>query len=304
MVSEFEIIKNLRILFPRIGDDAEVFNISPGFSPLVSIDSFVHGIHFDISLISPSDAGYRSCAAALSDIAAMGGRPKVILCSIGLPEGDIALVESLARGIKALANEFNTEIIGGDTVMSDTLFLSLCVIGESKKIVRRNGARIGDILCVTGPLGGSTAGLKILREGLKHSTEVVNRYSHPKPRIEQGLILSEHATSMIDISDGLAIDLYHLLEESKVGAVVHTIPIENKVRDIAILVGENPNDFALYGGEDFELLFTINRDNLNKLNKKMDFFLIGEIVEEGMKFGNGSDIKLGGYDHFTRIINH
>jgi thiamine-monophosphate kinase len=300
MATEFEIINRLKVLFPRIGDDAEKFNVTPGFIPIVSIDSFVQGVHFDLSLITSYDAGYRSCAATLSDIAAMGGRPRVLLCSFGMPEGNIALAESLARGIKSLAGKLNTEIIGGDTTKSDILFISLCVIGEGKQIVRRNGARVGDTLCVTAPLGGSAAGLKALKEGLNSSQEVIERYIHPKPRIEEGLILSQFATSMIDISDGLAIDLHHVLEESGVGAIIHNIPIERKAKELAMLMGERPDDFALYGGEDFELLFTLSKENLAELRKRMNFFEIGEIVKEGMRFDDGRAVKLSGYDHFKK----
>ncbi len=301
MSTELEIIDRLKILFPKIGDDAEEFNITPGFTPVVSIDSFVQGVHFDLSLITPYDAAYRSCAAALSDIAAMGGRPKVLLCALGMPEGNITLAESLAHGIRSLANKFDTEIIGGDTVKSNNLFISLCVIGEAKQIVRRNGAKLGDVLCVTAPLGGSIAGLKTLKNDPTSFKEVIEKYIHPEPRIEEGLILSEFATSMIDVSDGLAIDLYHLLKESGVGAIIHSVPVEKEAKKIAMLMEEKPDDFALYGGEDFELLFTLNRKNLGKLRKRLNFFEIGEIVKEGMRFDDGREVKLGGYDHFTKV---
>jgi len=301
MSTELEIIDRLKILFPKIGDDAEEFNITPGFTPIVSIDSFVRGVHFDLSLITPYDAGYRSCAAALSDIAAMGGRPKVLLCALGMPEGNITLAESLARGIRSLANKFDTEIIGGDTVKCNILFISLCVIGEAKQIVRRNGAKIGDALCVTAPVGGSIAGLKALKNGLNSFQGVIEKYIHPTPRIKEGLILSEFATSIIDISDGLAIDLHHILEESGVGAIIHSVPVEKEAKKIAMLMEEKPDDFALYGGEDFELLFTLNRENLSRLRKRMNFFEIGEIVNKGMKFDDGREVKLSGYDHFTKV---
>ncbi len=301
MSTEIEIINRLKTLFPKIGDDAEEFNITPGSIPLVSIDSFVQGVHFDLSLIIPYDAGYRSCAATLSDIAAMGGRPRVLLCALGMPEGSITLAESLARGMRSLADKFDTEIIGGDTVKSDTLFLSLCVIGEGKQIMRRKGAKIGDILCVTAPLGGSVAGFKALKQGLTSFKGVIEKYIHPKPRIEEGLILSEFATSVIDISDGLAIDLHHVLEESGVGAVIHNIPTEREAKELARLIGERADDFALYGGEDFELLFTLDRANLDEIRKRMNFFEIGEIVKEGMRFDDGREVRLGGYDHFTKV---
>ncbi|OYD14267.1 thiamine-phosphate kinase [candidate division WOR-3 bacterium JGI_Cruoil_03_44_89] len=300
MSTESEIINRLRILFPRIGDDAEEFNITPGFTPIVSIDSFVQGVHFDLSLISPHDVGYRSCAATLSDIAAMGGNPCSLLCALGMPEGSMTLAESLARGIRSLADDFDTAIIGGDTVKSSTLFVSLCVIGEGKKIVRRKGARVGDVLCVTAPLGGSAAGLKALKNGLNTFKEAKEKYIHPKPRIGEGLILSEYATSMIDVSDGLVIDLHHVLEESGVGAVIHNLPIERDARELAMSTGERPDEFALYGGEDFELLFTLSRENLEELRKKMNFLEIGEIVKEGLRFNDGREIRLDGYDHFKK----
>ncbi len=300
LYTELDILKHLRTLFPRIGDDAEAFDISPGLIPLVSIDSFVSGVHFDLSLINPYDAGYRACAATLSDIAAMGARPRVLLCSIGLPRGDKELVDFLAHGIKSLADEYSTEVIGGDTVRSKILFITLCIIGEAKRAVRRDGAAIGDLLCVTGPLGGSAAGLSALKDGRENFRELIEIYTHPKPRIEEGITLSEYATAMIDISDGLAIDLYHILEESRVGALIHTIPLIKGAEDFLTSSKEKPHDLALYGGEDFELLFTLKNNDLGKVKKKMDFIQIGKIIESGMMMKDGSEIKLGGYDHFKK----
>ncbi len=298
MSTESEIINRLKGIFPRIGDDAEEFSITPGFIPVVSVDSFVQGVHFDLSFLAPYDAGYRSCAATLSDIAAMGATPKVLLCAIGLPEGDIKIVESIALGIKNLAKEFNTEVIGGDTVKSDTLFLSLSVIGEARNIVRRGTAEIGDIVCVSSELGGSAAGLKALQEDRRSFKGIIEKYTHPKPQVTKGVILSTLASSMIDISDGLAIDLHHILEESGVGAVIDHIPVDKETEEFARSISQKPEDFALYGGEDFELLFTINEENLNNLKGKMDFIVIGKIVDRGMKLKDGRQIELDGYAHF------
>ncbi len=299
MATEQEIINRLKEFFPKIGDDAEEFKSTPGFTPIISVDSFVEGVHFDPSFIGYEDIGYRCCAATLSDIAAMGGIPRVLLCSLGLKKGKIELVESIARGIKCLASKFNTEVIGGDTVKSDTLFLSLTVIGEVKRIVRRRGARVGDAICVTGPLGGSTAGLLALKKGFVSFQILIERYIHPEPRIDEGIILSEFATSMIDISDGLSVDLYHLIEESGVGAIIHNVPVMEEAKKIAEKLDKNPEDFALYGGEDFELLFTVDRKHLKEVKKRVDIIEIGKIVKKGMRFSNGEEIKLGGYDHFS-----
>lgn len=323
MVSEIEIIKGIRKIFPRIGDDAETFQVSD--IPIITIDSFVENVHFKMDYFSYYDVGYKSISAAISDIAACGGAPKYALVALGLPKGDEKLVDELYRGIGDVAQRFNVEIIGGDITKSEVLSIIICVIGETKKIIRRSGAKIGDVICVTGTLGSSYAGLLAIQNQI--NTPLRKRHLNPLPRVKEGIYIGQFANSMIDISDGLTIDISHILDESVVGAQIwrDKLPIDKETKEIASRFSKSARDFAMNGGEDFELLFTIPKScrdrflNLSKdkadrpeglsLLKNVRFTEIGEIIKCKMSrnFGTkckiideeGNTIPIGGFDHFV-----
>ncbi|MBI4721829.1 MAG: thiamine-phosphate kinase [Candidatus Stahlbacteria bacterium] len=306
MASEFEIIKKLRAVFPKIGDDAVEFKVSN--IPIVSTDAFVMGEHFG-DYFTPYDMGYKALSASISDIAACGGIPKYVLVSMGLSSGEMDFINELYRGMQEVANLYKVEIIGGDTTKSSTLFISVTVIGETKRFIGRNGARVGDAICVTGELGSSAAGLLALKNGLVGNRYICSLHLNPKPRVKEGIKIGKYASSMIDISDGLIIDLSHLLEESCVGAEIwkNKIPISKETIKIANKFSLSAQDFAMSGGEDFELLFTIPKDKLKEAQKKVDFTEIGEIIEprtENRKpriiDEEGNDIPVAGFDHFNR----
>jgi len=295
-------------MFPKIGDDAVEFKVSN--IPIVSTDAFVMGEHFG-DYFTPYNMGYKVLAASISDIAACGGSPKYALISIGLKSGDIEFINALYRGIQEVANLYKVEIVGGDTTKSETVFISITVIGETKRFVGRNGARVRDAICVTGELGGSAAGLLALKNGLVGNRHICSLHLHPTPRVKEGETLANYATSMIDISDGLMVDLSHLLDESGVGAEIwkNKIPINEETIRIANKFSLPPYKFAMSGGEDFELLFTIPKDKLKEIQKKVDFTKIGEIIEpktENRKpriiDEEGNDIHIEGFDHFSRSL--
>lgn len=282
MLGEFEIINKIRKDFPKIGDDcAEIIKYTQNGKTkilIVSTDAFVEDIHFKTKYFTGYDIGYKSLSASVSDIAACGGIPKSGLIALGMPTGDTKLVNGIYEGIKAVIKKHNLEIIGGDTVLSSKIFISITVIGETEKFISRKGAKPGDIICVTGTLGSASAGLVALEKGIR--SNCIKKQLNPNPRVKEGVLLGKYATSMIDISDGLISDLFHILEESKVSAKIYRskLPIDREVFKVANLTGYKAEYFALNGGEDYELLFTVPLKLLKEARSKIKFTEIGEII--------------------------
>ncbi len=298
-----------------IGDDAAVTSPTAGMALLSTTDMLVEGVHFDLSWSEPRTLGRKSLAVNLSDIAAMGGIPTYALLSLALPKNlSLDFLDCFMSGFLEQAARFNVALIGGDTCSSrDGLVISVTLMGEQyrQKVVTRNGASQGDIICVTGTLGDAALGLELLRIGERQGF-AVSRQLDPEPRVEFGKLLADRllATAMIDISDGVAADLGHILDGSKVGAkvAVDKIPLSDEYRE---LIGRFPvarHSLALSGGEDYELLLTVAPDTFEQLlqsglDSGVRISAIGEITaEEGIFFensdGSSYDIDLYGYDHF------
>lgn len=279
-------------LIAGIGDDAAAFRSSKDHLTLVTTDALIEGVHFDLDYFTFYQLGWRALAVNLSDIAAMAGRPKYAVFSLGLSEKtQVESVEEFYRGAKELGDKFQTAIIGGDTTQSpDRLFVCLTVVGEveENKLTRRSGARVGDAVFVTGTLGGAHAGLQLLKsnnnpplgelkEGVssradsKHSV-LIEKHLSPQPRINEARFLVQNFAihSMIDISDGLTSEINHICKQSEVGAFLSAeeIPIDSTTQEAADLFKEKPLIYALRGGEDFELLFTASEDVADELQKK------------------------------------
>lgn len=270
-----------------IGDDTAVLPLNAREDLLFTTDLLVEGTHFT-QQTSPDLVGRKALARNLSDIAAMGGMPTYAVVSLGVPKKtSMTYVQKIYQGLNRLAKEFSVSIVGGDTVKSQNCVINIAVLGTvaKGKAILRSGALAGDHIFVTGPLGGS------LTSG-RHLTFT--------PRIAQGQYLLENfrPTAMIDISDGLAGDLGHLLEESCVGAVIdeERIPLH---RGVSL-------KSALYDGEDFELLFTVRPHQAQQLLKKKNktFFRIGAIIKDLNKLyvrQKNDDIRLipaQGFIHF------
>ncbi|MDD5528473.1 MAG: thiamine-phosphate kinase [bacterium] len=305
MIGEFEIINKIRKDFPKIGDDcAEIIILTPGKKLITSTDAFVEGTHFKRQYFSGYDIGYKSFTASVSDIAACGGTPKYGLVALGMPNGDTTFVNSLYAGIKAVSKKYKVEVIGGDTVLSPFVFVSITVIGETEKFITRKGAKAGDIICITGTVGSASAGLTALEKGIK--SKCTKNQLNPEAHVKEGLLLVPYASSMIDISDGLISDLTHILEESKVSAKIfpNKIPIDKEVFKVAKMVGCKAEYFALNGGEDYELLFTLPSRLLKKARGKIKFTEIGEITPLNKKpqvmDEKGNIILAKGFDHFKQ----
>lgn len=325
-ISKDTIINPKNILL-GIGDDCAAYHASTDKIVLATCDMLVENIHFTLSTCSPRQLGRKAVAVNISDIAAMGGIPCQALLSLGIASStSVEFIDQLVDGMKEEAKLFEANIIGGDTVRSSLgLVINITLIGEVEPdlIVKRSTAKPGDLIMVTGELGGSAAGLILLLEEKKYSSvplniaeEVKSAHLFPIPRIKEGRIIARErlANSMIDISDGLASDLTRICEASAVGAKIYAskIPILSAAKEVGGLIKRSPLDLALYGGEDYELLFTVSpqkADNIIKslkkeLNAKVS--VIGEIREgqEGIKLedlqGKVSDLQPKGYNHFRR----
>lgn len=295
-----------------IGDDVAV--IAQGKKAwLVTTDILIEEIHFERSWTEPYRLGKKSLAVNLSDIASMGGTPKYFLVSLGLPKHlPVLFVASLYRGLKEMARRFQVDLVGGDTSLSDRIIINICLIGEGKKgnLLFRNGAQVGDDLYVSGTIGDSALGLRILQDQRlqKKPKGLVERHLSPTPRVELGKALGSKkiASAMIDVSDGILSDTRHLLEMSKVGARIWTdrLPLSNLYRRWIRSYSEDPFELALNGGEDYELLFTAPprwRSTLIRLSKTLNLPItcVGEILpqKEGLQVID----RLGRKVHWTRL---
>jgi len=321
-------------LVQGIGDDAAVFKAMAGNDVVVSTDLLVEDIDFRRDTTRPDLLGHKALAVSLSDVAAMGARPRWALLSIGVPEAvwNSDFLDSFYSGFFELAARYGVTLVGGDVSRTpDRIVIDSILIGETPKAgaVFRSGAAPGDQIFVTGYLGDAAAGLRLIERGARlplrtdqpaqanseagehHRLEyLLLRQLQPEPRVGWGLLLGEQrlASAMIDISDGLSSDLNHLCTESKVGALIDAggIPIDPLVTELSGRRALDPLMLALHGGEDFELLFTVNPQDVARLPKKVDgvsLTRIGEIKEAsaGVQIAEGSKtwkLEPGGWQHF------
>lgn len=299
-----------------IGDDAAAFRLSPGHVGSATTDTLVEGTHFDPRYTGFHDLGWKAMAANLSDIAAMGGRPLMALVSLTLTgRQSVKDVDDLYRGMRALAGRFAVDIAGGDIVRGRELSVTITVIGECRKgnLGLRSGARPGDAVLVTGTLGGSRAGLQLINSKLiTKNAKLLIKHLRPEPRVREALALagSFRLHGMIDISDGLASELHHLARESEVGIAIDrgALPVSPEALAVAGKLGQDPAGYCLYGGEDYELLFTLPRRDAIKAKALMrklgtQCTVIGQAsAGRGVRLTgrNGRSVSLAGsgYRHF------
>jgi thiamine-monophosphate kinase len=324
-IGEFGLINQIRkwitssdpALIQGIGDDVAVIEMESKVL-LVTTDILIEDIHFNRSWIDPYSLGSKALAVNLSDIAAMGGIPKYFLISIGLPKNlPLSFISSFYRGLKKEAKRFRVELIGGDTSLSQKIVINICLLGEGRKrdLLFRKGARVGDDLFVSGTLGDAALGLKILQEKkkIKGAEGLIKKHLSPCPRVKMGQAIAKHhwATAMIDVSDGLLIDTSHLLQESGVGVQVweDRILLSRLYQKWVHSFSKDPFQFALSGGEDYELLFTAPiemRKRISSLSRslKIPITRIGEILpkKEGLhiirKDGKDYSPSRLGFEHF------
>lgn len=291
-----------------IGDDAAVLKYDKKNYLLFTTDMLVENDHFSLRYSTPQQIGMKAIEQNASDISAMGGLPKFAVVSLALPnDADAEFVDGLYDGINEKAGKYKIEIVGGNIAHSNEIVVNVALIGfvEKDRLVLRSGAEAGDLIFCSGDVGKSSAGLELLRRGLKGNS--IKKHLEPECRLGLARKLAKAGiNSMIDVSDGVASEIKHICEESCVGAVLHadSIPISKDTIIDSKKIKKDAVDFALYGGEDFELVFTANKAKLNKL-KIYDVAVIGEIVDKryGIKIvkNNKKSNLESGFDHFTRL---
>jgi len=301
-----------------IGDDAAIVRITQGRLLLATTDSQVEGVHFIKSFISPATLARKSVAVSVSDIGAMGGVPRYILASVGFSgDEDEGYLSQMIAGFRESEKEFGVELIGGNLSTSDKVFLDITALGEiePENVVKRTGACEGDLIYVSGTLGDSALGLTLLQQGVSRSEgkKLIERHMSPRPRLELGrqLALSGAVNSMIDISDGLLLDLGRITVDRGLGALISAdkLPLSGGYKSIVSDCTEGFYELALSGGEDYELLFTAPEDNKDYVSEiassaGTDITEIG-IVTQGSTIevvdSNGDEIKYNrlGFTHFN-----
>jgi len=327
-----------------IGDDAAVLKIGPAKLLLATTDMLIEDVHFDLSYTDFYSLGWKSASINLSDIAAMGGVPRFCLTALALPAHiPVKAVMDFYRGFNALLRIHKTVLVGGDTCSSKGgLVISVTALGEAKKrtLISRTGAKRGDRIFVTGTLGDSGAGMELLKAGIRRQkTEarrqesgvrskdrksairipqsamraLIERHLRPEPRVEWGrrIAMSGCASSMIDVSDGLSSDLSHLCEESGTGALLFgdRIPFSAALLRSADQLRKPPLDYALSGGEDYELLFTVPLTRMKTLEAlripvtEIGTITTGKAMLQVNEAGKKIPLQPTGYNHFKGIKN-
>ena len=306
-----------------IADDAAVYRVGEGMVHVVTTDALIEGIHFDRHFMPMEFLGYKSISVNVSDVVAMNALPRYATVSLGLPRSvSVEMVEAFYRGVRRACDAYDMAVIGGDTTSAHALTVSVTAIGEASQndVVFRRGARPGDALCVTGDLGSSYAGLKVLaaqRRDMEEKGEafepdlenyqyVIRRHLTPGAQVAVVRDWAERGVrprALIDVSDGLGSEVHHICNQSSCGAVVYAaaLPIALETRDVADEFGEDVDVYALFGGEDYELVFALDVEKLDPAA----FNVVGEFTgsESGvhvqMPGGEMVPLGTGGYDHFS-----
>lgn len=299
-----------------IGDDAAVVEVPADRQLVLAMDTMVSGVHFPEETAA-ADIGYKSLAVNLSDLAAMGAEPAWATLALTAPRNDPAWLAAFAEGFSALAREAGVQLIGGDTTRGPlTVTVQVHGFVPRGEAVRRSGARPGDVIYVTGTLGDAGLALRCWRQGLTFSSDVerylASRLNRPAPRLREGLALRGLARAMIDISDGLAADLGHILAASGVGATVELgrLPLSAAfIQGCAGLEGMRGPELALIAGDDYELCFTVSPAQSAEVERLFAGFECGcravGVIEEApglrVRGADGAPVtwERGGYDHFA-----
>ena len=329
-IGEFGLIRRFSPRFLRdlppgvtgIGDDCAILPWSGRRRLLVTTDMLVEGTHFLRAKISARDLGRKSLAVNLSDIAAMGGRPSAAFLSLGIPvDIDVAWLDAFFAGLRELARRERVSLLGGDTTRSSgPLVINVAVLGESTagRIKLRSGAKPGDAIYVTGSLGDSGAGLRILLAGHARNRDeaaLVRSHNRPRAQLAEGAWLAGRAavTAMMDISDGIDSDLRRIMERSRCGAAVDldALPISGPLRRTALRRGWEARELAAAGGEDYSLLAAVRSDRTAAVARGFarefgrPLVRIGAITaaRNGLRYfsgGSRTELACRGFDHFKR----
>ncbi len=326
-LGEFGLIERIAPLFNNlmtldikgIGDDCAVLPMDDKYNLVVTTDMLIEGVHFLKDKITPNELGHKVLAVNLSDIAAMGATPIASFLSFALPDNtDVQYIDDFMSGYHSLSQKYNTPLLGGDTVKSDkNLVFNVTLIGkvEKEKVRLRNMAQNGDIIAVTDYLGDSAAGLNAILNDINTPTaeNLKKKHTMPHPHINEGLWLSNQlgVNAMMDVSDGLASDIKHILRASKKNASIELtqIPLSNDYLKYIEENNLNKYEFSTSGGEDYCLLLTISKDRFEEISKRYhnkfnkELFNIGEVCDgkgEISFFNNGQKVEKSkdGFTHF------
>ncbi|NJN43753.1 MAG: thiamine-phosphate kinase [Anaerolineae bacterium] len=334
-LGEFGLIERIKSQFVSkqkttltgMGDDAAVIDAGEDCI-LLSTDMLVEGIHFDLAYMPLQHLGYKAVVCNVSDIAAMNATPQQITVSIGLSNRvSLEAVDILYQGIHSACEQYKVDLVGGDTTASASgLIISISIIGRASKenIAYRSGAKANDIICVTGNLGAAYLGLQVLEREkqvfltnpemqpeLEKYQYIVGRQLKPEARMDIIRELKElklKPTSMIDISDGLASELLHISKSSGLGVKIFEdkIPIDHQTFSAAVEFNLDPVTCALSGGEDFELLFTVDQNDFEKIKNHADIHFIGHMHRQQdqnvmiSKQGTSIPLTAQGWNHFSK----
>ena len=317
MISEFEIIREYFTRPPQrpeshlgVGDDAALLAIPAGQELALTMDTLVAGRHFPEDTRA-EDIGWKSLAVNLSDLAAMGAQPSGFTLALTLPEPNCDWLARFAQGLFELAQQFGVDLMGGDTTRGP-LSITIAAHGlvPAGQALRRNGAKLGDLVCVTGTLGDAALALDL---GAQAPELLALRLNRPVPRVEVGIALRGLASAVIDLSDGLAGDLRHILKASKLGASIELAKLPRsedfqRLRNQVpkLFPGDHTLQYQLSGGDDYELCFCLPPEQLDQAREKLAtrFTVVGSITPgPGLQWldASGAQVKLalGGYDHFA-----
>ena len=296
-----------------IGDDAAIIKSAQGEELLFTTDTLIKGVHFP-EQTAPEAIGHKALAVNLSDIAAMAGTARWFTLALSLPEADSAWLKAFSAGLFSLAKKFGVSLVGGDTTRGP-LSITLSVIGTipEKMAIRRSTASPGDAIFITGLPGMAALGLAAIKDEFSLSdidqSNCLDKLNYPQPRLQEGHFLRNYASSMIDVSDGLTADLGHIVQASGCLAVIDSVSLKNILPAVSGLSDERVIEAALYGGDDYELLFTVPASEVLKLERSWPPLFapltqIGEITEgEGILLRDSNDelleIAAHGYNHFN-----
>ena len=295
-----------------IGDDTAILKTTEHEELLITTDTLISGVHFP-KKTDPRAIGHKALAVNLSDIAAMGGDARWFTLALSLPEPDSEWLQDFSDGLLELAKQVDVSLVGGDTTRGE-LSITISVIGTvpDEMAVKRSGARPGDMIFITGSPGFAALGLTALKENNipagKERLQYINKLNYPLPRLQEGKFLRDFASSMIDVSDGLAADLGHILDASNCSAVIDLEKLTAWLPESFSVAKKQFHEAVLFGGDDYELLFTIAPENIMMLKQDwLDSFSsitrIGEITAgEGLilkeRSGKKMNIAAAGYNHF------
>jgi len=300
-IGEFGLIERIKewLGTKTIGDDCAPIDLG-GKKLLLTVDAMVEEVHFRREY-PPEAVGWKSISAGVSDVVGNGGEPLWVLVSLSLPDIEVSYVKRLYDGIGRACKFYGCEVVGGNISRADRISLHISVVGRSERFVGRSGAKAGDRLFVSGTLGDSRAGLELLlmgKEGYEpFELSLIERHLRPSARIDYVGHLRKYASASMDISDGLLIDAGHLSRRSGVRVDINTanLPLSEELRRFCEKYNKDPLDYALRGGEDYQLLFTHPMD---KMNPFLDMTPVGEIKEGEGVYVDGYKVEPGGHTHF------